>query len=127
MAQAEQCPYEGMVLVPVRVERDKTGTSPDGLALVKEERPYRCVYVTGHGGEHFCPADGRDYSDKIRARVLRDRLERAEVVIEAARGSRDVVDGLPICRACNQREWPPREEGCPLCAALAAYDGRTGG
>lgn len=40
-----------------------------------------CIYVSGHGGEHFTPTDGLDHSDDIRIRpkplrrrILRDRV-----------------------------------------------------
>src|SRR6266436_1022736 len=47
-----------------------------------EEAAGRCIYVKGHGGEHFIPVDRErtedSFDDEIFIRVLTDRCEAAE-------------------------------------------------
>ncbi len=33
-----------------------------------------CIFYEGHGGEHFISQDGKDQSDEIRLRILRDKV-----------------------------------------------------
>lgn len=32
----------------------------------------RCIWPSGHGGNHYAPLDNQDHSDEIRIQVLRD-------------------------------------------------------
>ncbi len=41
-----------------------------------------CIFYEGHGGEHFIAQDGKDQSDEIRLRILRDKV--AQLKAEAA-------------------------------------------
>jgi len=43
----------------------------------------RCIYVSGHGGEHFQDDRRADYSDEIRLRLLRDAWDAQDATITA--------------------------------------------
>jgi len=47
----------------------------------------RCIYVSGHGGEHFQNDGCGDYSDEIRLRLLRDAQDVQEATITALRAA----------------------------------------
>lgn len=36
----------------------------------------RCIFVYGHGGEHYYPTDNSDHTDEIRLRVVLDREDK---------------------------------------------------
>lgn len=44
--------------------------------FTEDSTSVRCIYIEGHGGEHYTPWDNCDHSDAIRLRILKDRLER---------------------------------------------------
>ncbi len=44
-----------------------------------------CIFVKGHGGEHFVPEDGQDHSDEIRLRILRDKVAELKAELEHVR------------------------------------------
>ncbi len=53
-----------------------------------------CVFVKGHGGDHFTPEDGRDHSDEIRLRILRDKIADLEAQLAEARKDSERLDWL---------------------------------
>lgn len=60
----------------------------------------RCIFVQGHGGEHFYPNDNQDHSDDIRIRVLRDNVASLEFKLasqaQALKEAEDQVVLLPF-------------------------------
>lgn len=47
----------------------------------------RCIYIDGHGGEHFQDDGRRDYSDECRLRILRDECARLDAKVADARAA----------------------------------------
>ncbi len=46
-----------------------------------------CIFYEGHGGEHFIAQDGRDQSDEIRLRILRDKVAELKATVAALRAA----------------------------------------
>jgi hypothetical protein len=63
----------------------------------------KCIFVKGHGGDHFAPDDGKDHSDDIRMRILRDSLTERDAEIVQLKGD------LGASRSVAE-EWRERAE-----------------
>ncbi len=68
-----------------------------------------CIYVQGHGGDHFAPEDGRDHSDEIRLRILHDRVANLEAELNAR---------LP----CGHPAQCAAEGDCIVCSMLKVHE-----
>ncbi len=53
-----------------------------------------CIFVKGHGGEHFTPEDSHDHSDEIRIRLLRDKVAYLEAQLAEARKDVERLDWM---------------------------------
>lgn len=59
----------------------------------------RCIFVQGHGGEHFYPNDNQDHSDDIRIRVLRDNVASLEFKLATqAQALKEAEENLRIAK-----------------------------
>ncbi len=88
----------------------------------------RCIYVEGHGGDHFISEDSRDHSDEIRIRVLRDALAVRETAISGLLGAIQNMErndhAFRCCKYYNDICPEVHEPGCPRIMAQAILEGR---
>lgn len=90
-----------------------------------------CIFVTGHGGDHFSPNDRLDHSDDIRIRILRDsvcRLDARNKELESAltEALRDTAR-LDFVVEYRSELWNTQlKERADIDAAMISNDWKTG-
>ena len=65
----------------------------------------QCIYVEGHGAEHYAPQDGLDHSDEIRVRLLHDNCDRLEAENTGLRKALEAMKPeLKSCPFCGNQD-----------------------
>ncbi len=71
-----------------------------------------CIFYEGHGGEHFIAQDGKDQSDEIRLRILRDKVAELKATVAALRAALLERDEVLVELRTALKRYGRHEDNC---------------